>query len=85
MVVFCGAEFSGGAVDFDRAQFSGGKVASPAPGSPAAKSDFLGARFSGGKVDFSGAEFSGGTVDFSMLATGHSRLHSLGQTRRPQA
>ena len=55
-----------------------------------------GAEFSGGEVNFRGARFSGGAVDFStpsspaarstsaMLATGHSRPHSPGQTRRPR-
>ena len=52
IMLFAGAEFSGGHVDFRWAVFSGGGIV------------FDNARFSGGMVDFYGAVFSGGQVRF---------------------
>jgi uncharacterized protein YjbI with pentapeptide repeats len=52
-VVFSGAGFVGGNVDFSDARFTSGSVI------------FWNARFSGGTVDFRDTEFSGGGVDFT--------------------
>ena len=49
---FTGAQFSGGLVRFDDAEFSGLKIS------------FTRAQFSGGLVSFTGAQFSGGEISF---------------------
>jgi uncharacterized protein YjbI with pentapeptide repeats len=67
---FCGtvdfdhAEFSGGRVDFGRAEFSGGRVNFFAALFLGGRVNFSGAWFSGATVNFGGARFSGGTVQF---------------------
>ncbi|MEV6758433.1 pentapeptide repeat-containing protein [Streptomyces sp. NPDC051214] len=60
------ADFSGGRVDFSNATFSEGTV------------DFSNARFSGGTVDFSNASFSGATVTLRRASFSGGLVHFLG-------
>ena len=62
---FSGVRFSGGWVNFIRAEFSSGAVFFYRAEFSDSKVSFGGAVFSGGKVLFTDARFSGGEVDFS--------------------
>jgi hypothetical protein len=62
---FSGVRFSGGWVNFNRAEFSSGAVFFYRAEFSDSTVSFGGAVFSGGKVLFTDARFSGGEVDFS--------------------
>jgi uncharacterized protein YjbI with pentapeptide repeats len=64
-VIFQGARFVGGSVDFVSATFSDGIVDFAGAKFSGGTVNFADATFSGGKVGFVGARFSGGTVDFA--------------------